>query len=216
MIETVIGTVIVIAKEPVAGRVKTRLVPELTFSQAAEVAAAALADTLAVASRFPCHRRVIALDGRPGPWLPEGWDVVPQVDGDLDARLVGAFQSAGARSALLIGMDTPQLELRHLRAADLEEFDACIGLSTDGGYWSIGFRDARLADAVISGVAMSTDRTGADQLGRLVEAGLRVQLLDQLTDVDTIEDARDVAQAAPWTRFAAAVDQVLGRSRVVA
>jgi uncharacterized protein len=204
-----IATLIVIAKEPVPGRVKTRLVPPLTFGQAAEVAAAALADTFAVASRFPCRNRVIALDGRPGEWIPAGWTIVAQVGGGLDARLSAAFEACDNGPALLVGMDTPQLELRQLLAADLERHDAALGLSTDGGYWSIGLRDPRSAASMIRGVPMSTERTGRAQLARLAEAGLRIQLLDELTDVDTIEVAHEVAAAAPWTQFAATLGQVV-------
>ena len=202
-----IETLIVIAKEPIPGRVKTRLVPPLTFEQAADVAAAALADTLAVASEFPCSKRVIALDGQPGDWLPNGWTVLPQVAGGLDARLIAAFEAVDG-PALLIGMDTPQVELGHLLAADLERHDACLGLATDGGYWSIGLRDPSLARPMISGVPMSSNYTGATQLDRLRSARLSVQLLNQLTDVDTFTVAREVAEAAPGTRFATALDLV--------
>lgn len=202
-----IETLIVIAKEPIAGRVKTRLVPPLSFEQAAEVAAAALADTLAVASEFPCSQRVIALDGQPGDWLPAGWTVIAQVGGGLDARLTAAFEAVDG-PALLIGMDTPQVALRHLLAADLDRYDACLGLSTDGGYWSIGLRDPSSARSTITGVPMSTEHTGSTQLDRLRSAGLRAQLLDELTDVDTFAVAREVADAAPWTRFATVLDRV--------
>lgn len=204
-----IDTLIVIAKEPVAGRVKTRLVPPLSFAQAAEVAAAALADTLAVASDFPCRQRVIALDGRPGDWLPEGWIVRPQVGGGLDARLSAAFAACDGGSALLVGMDTPQLSLEDLLMADLDRFDACLGGATDGGYWSIGLREPRRGPEVIAGVPMSVDRTGALQRARLVAAGMKVQSLTTLTDVDTFDVACEVAAAAPQTLFAAVVDRVV-------
>ncbi len=67
-----------IAKEPVPGRVKTRLTPPFTPQEAARLAEAALADTLAAAAAAPVARRVLVLDGSPGPWVPPGFEVVPQ------------------------------------------------------------------------------------------------------------------------------------------
>jgi uncharacterized protein len=80
--------------------------------------------------------------------------------------------------------------------------DAVLGPARDGGYWTIGLRrpDAR----VFAGVPMSTERTGAAQLGRLTALGLRTELLPPLRDVDTIADAAAVAAACPESRFAAA------------
>ncbi|MEO5678521.1 MAG: glycosyltransferase, partial [Acidimicrobiales bacterium] len=72
---------LVLAKEPVAGRVKTRLCPPLTPAEAAAVAEAALADTLAAVARCGADRLVVALDGAPGPWLPAGFEVIPQRGG---------------------------------------------------------------------------------------------------------------------------------------
>jgi glycosyltransferase A (GT-A) superfamily protein (DUF2064 family) len=201
----VTAALIVIAKEPVPGRVKTRLVPPLTDSEAAHLARAALSDTLRVASAADARQRVLALDGRPGPWLPRGWRVVAQPTGALDVRLVAAFGAASSGPALLIGMDTPQVCSAQLAAFDPVAYDACLGLAEDGGYWAIGLRNPALAAEVIGGVPMSTSHTGAEQLRRLRAAGLRVQLLDTLADVDTIDVAYGVAAAAPSTEFAAAL-----------
>jgi len=199
------GALIVIAKEPVPGRVKTRLVPPLTGTEAAHLARAALSDTLRVASAVDARQRVLALDGRPGPWLPRGWRVVAQPAGPLDVRLVAAFGAASGGPALLLGMDPPQVRPAQLAAFDPDGHDACLGLAEDGGYWAIGLRNPALAAEVISGVPMSTSHTGAEQLRRLHAAGLRVQLLDTLADVDTIDVAYGVAAAAPSTEFAAAL-----------
>lgn len=199
------SALIVIAKEPVPGRVKTRLVPPLTNSEAAHLARAALSDTLRVASAVDASQHVLALAGRPGPWLPRGWRVIAQPAGTLDVRLVAAFGAASGGPALLIGMDTPQVRSAQLAAFDPDGHDACLGLAEDGGYWAIGLRNPALAVEVISGVPMSTNHTGAEQLRRLHAAGLRVQLLDTLADVDTIDVAYGVAAAAPSTEFAAAL-----------
>jgi hypothetical protein len=78
---------IVLAKAPMPGRVKTRLVPPYTYRQAAALAEAALADTLDAALASRAEQVVIALDGRPGPWLPEGCHLIPQRGDALDERL---------------------------------------------------------------------------------------------------------------------------------
>lgn len=196
-------TLLVIAKEPVPGKVKTRLTPPYTPGQAARIAESALADTLDAVARTPAARRVLALDGRPGGWLPTGFDVVPQRGDGLDERLANAF--SGARGpAVLIGMDTPQVTPAMLEEATslLDDSDAVFGPADDGGFWLLGLREPR--PGLLRGVPMSRSDTGARQLERL--RGLRVATLRTLTDVDTAEDAIRVAAQAPGTRFAAALE----------
>ena len=174
-------TLLVIAKQPVPGRVKTRLVPPCTHEQAAALAEAALADTLRTVLMAPAGRRVLVLDGEPGPWLPPGFDIVPQCGGPLDERLAAAF-AAVRGPALLIGMDTPQVT-PGLLAVDWRAADAVFGPAADGGFWALGLREPD--PALLRGVPMSTSATGAIQRARLVAAGLRVAELPQLRDVDT-------------------------------
>jgi uncharacterized protein len=192
-------TLLVIAKQPVPGRVKTRLVPPCTHEQAAALAEAALADTLRTVLMAPAARRVLVLDGEPGPWLPPGFDIVPQCGGPLDQRLAAAF-AAVRGPALLIGMDTPQVTPEML-AVDWRAADAVFGPAADGGFWALGLREPD--PALLRGVPMSTSATGAIQRARLVAAGLRVAELPQLRDVDTAVDALAVAREAPQTLFAA-------------
>jgi glycosyltransferase A (GT-A) superfamily protein (DUF2064 family) len=194
-------TLLVIAKQPLPGRVKTRLVPPCSYQQAAALAEAALADTLNAVLRAPARQRVLVLDGTPGPWLPDGFDVVPQCGGPLDERLAAAF-AAVRGPALLIGMDTPQVS-PGLLAVDWAAADAAFGPAADGGFWALGLR-APDPD-LLRGVPMSTPRTGAIQRTRLLAAGMRVADLPTLRDVDTAADALAVASQAPRTRFAALV-----------
>ena len=198
--------VVVLAKEPVPGKVKTRLIGELSPREAAALAQAALADTLEAVGALPGVRPVLALDGRPGPWLPSGFTVVPQVAGGLDRRIAAAFDSVFRLDghegpALLVGMDTPQLGPA-LSAVDFTGHEAVLGLADDGGYWAVGLR--RPDPALFHGVPMSEPVTGQAQLDRLRGAGLRVRLLPPLRDVDTVSDAAAVAHSAPGTRFARA------------
>ena len=202
-------TIVVLAKEPHPGRVKTRLCPPCTPIEAANLAAAALADTLAAVAVAPARERVLVLDGRPGAWLPHGLRVVPQVPGDLGVRLSAAFAAVGG-PALLVGMDTPQLQPTELAsAADAlvaPGTHAVLGLARDGGWWALGLQ--RPHDDVFAGVPMSTPHTGARQRSRLAELGLTVAMLPEHRDVDHFDDALAVAAAAPNTRFAATVSAV--------
>jgi uncharacterized protein len=202
--------VIVIAKEPVPGRVKTRLTPPFSPRQAAGLARAALADTLAAVAAAPAARYVIALDGTPGPWLPAGAPVLAQRGAGLDERIAAALADAYAGLAVpvvLIGMDTPQVTAALLEAAlrPLADgtADAVFGPAADGGFWLLGLR--RPDPSLVLGVPMSTADTGVTQLARLAWAGLRVRWLPMLRDVDTAEDACEVARQAPGSRFAAAL-----------
>ncbi|WP_328862214.1 TIGR04282 family arsenosugar biosynthesis glycosyltransferase [Streptomyces sp. NBC_00306] len=192
-------TLLVIAKEPRPGRVKTRLTPPFTSHEAAELAEAALADTLHAVAATPASRRVLVLDGTPGPWLPPGFDVVPQCAGGLDERLADAFAHCDG-PALLIGMDTPQVT-PELLTVDFAACDAFFGPAEDGGFWALGL--AHPDPALLRGVPMSTAGTGAVQRDRLLAAGLRVRDLPRLRDVDTAADAQAVAALAPHGCFAA-------------
>nr|WP_232794335.1 DUF2064 domain-containing protein [Pseudofrankia saprophytica] len=198
------------AKEPVPGRVKTRLTPPFTPAQAAAVAEAAIADTLTAVSRLTRLpgigpvRAVLVLDGAVGPWLRVPIEAIPQARGPFDTRLAAAFDAA-AGPTLLIGMDTPQVTPTLLADAcrALARTDAVFGPAADGGWWALGLRrpDGRL----LRGIATSQPDTGARQLERLTQAGLRVTTLPVLRDVDTAADADAVARLAPDGRFAAAV-----------
>ncbi|MGA7435032.1 MAG: TIGR04282 family arsenosugar biosynthesis glycosyltransferase [Solirubrobacterales bacterium] len=197
---------LVIAKAPVPGRSKTRLSPPCSPDQAAVLAEAALVDTLEAVAMTDCGGRTLVLDGTPGDWLPEGFDVVPQVDGTFNERLAGAFSHHGD-PALLIGMDTPQVD-PGLLAASLErlqdaDVDAVLGHCPDGGYWTIGM--TRPHPGAFESVPMSTGRTGVVQESRLRELGMSVEILPELGDIDYFEDARRVADQWPDGHFASAM-----------
>ena len=200
-------TLLVIAKEPRPGRVKTRLTPPFTPEEAAALAEASLADTLDAVARTPARRRVLVLDGEPGPWLPAGVEVVPQCAGGLDERLAAAFAGCDG-PALLIGMDTPQVT-PELLTVDFADCDAWFGPAADGGFWALGLADPD--PELLRGVPMSTPYTGAAQRRRL--DGLRVRDLPLLRDVDTAEDAVAVADAAPDGRFAARLARLTAARR---
>lgn len=202
---------IVLAKRPEPGQVKTRLQTRFTPGEAAALAAAALADTATAVQASAAPHRLLALAGDPT-GLGAGFVVCAQPDGTLNDRLTAAFASAfdagsgrtaapGARPerALLVGMDTPQVTPERLDV-DWAGADALLGLSEDGGFWAIGLRSDH-PDGVFDGVPMSTARTGSAQLARLMELGLSVKLLSPLRDVDLPADARAVADRFPRLQF---------------
>ncbi|HTK66780.1 MAG TPA: DUF2064 domain-containing protein [Pseudonocardia sp.] len=220
---------LVLAKSPVAGLAKTRLCPPATPSDAAAIAAAALLDTLDAVGSVPGARVMIAWTGELdraecadelGRALA-GVERFEQCDGPLGRRIAGAHAEVARRApgaaVLQIGMDTPQLDAAALAAA-LEPLrrarpvDAVLGPASDGGWWALGLRDPRRA-GVIADVPMSRPDTGELTLGALLGAGLGVENLAPLRDVDDAEDARAVATLAPHGRFAV---QVRARLRLPA
>jgi rSAM/selenodomain-associated transferase 1 len=200
---------LVVAKTPEPGRVKTRLCPPCTPEQAARVAAAALADTVDAVSAAPAEHRTLVVDG-PHP-APPGWHRVAQRGTGLGARLTHAFvdtRRAGTPS-LLVGMDTPQLTAGRLAgAADLlDTADAVLGLAEDGGWWALGLAEPRHA-TVLREIPTSRPTTGALTLAALRRLGLLVAALPVMRDVDTVADALAVAALCPpGSRFAAAVSR---------
>ncbi len=202
------GQLLVIAKKPVPGRVKTRLCPPCTPEQAAAVASAALADTLDVVAATPAVGRVLVYAGGVPP-RPAGFAAVPQRGDGLAERLAHAYADTArpGTASLLVGMDTPQLTVDLLAAAlaELSTVDAVLGPAADGGWWALGLRDPRHG-AVLRGVPMSRPDTGERTLAALVGRGLRVAMLPVLRDVDTAADAHAVARdCAASARFPAAV-----------
>lgn len=197
--------VTVIAKSPRPGEVKTRLCPPCTPQQAAEVAAAALRDTMVGVQRLVERlalgwpgvggtvRPVLLWDGPLDGW-GDGFDVVPQCSGTLGDRLADGFATLGP--GVVIGMEAPAA-VPHLaiglRAA-ASGVDS-LGLATDGGYWMVGLAEqaARRAVDVFARVPMSSTRTGLAQLRRLGELGRPVRLLPMARDLDTVDDLRAVA-----------------------
>ena len=198
--------VLVMAKEPLPGRVKTRLCPPYSPAEAAAVAEAALADTLDAVAACGAARKVLALDGAPGPWLPPGFDVIPQRGADFNQRLAHAWSDAGG-AGIQIGMDTPQVTAsaldRLLQALDARPAPepAVLGYARDGGWWVIGWRRAD-PRAVFTGIPMSTAGTGLAQENRLLGLGFRLHRADPLLDIDTIDDLQAVARQFPHLRTA--------------
>jgi len=211
---------LVVAKAPLPGLVKTRLGARIGMDAAAEVAAAALLDTLAAcAEAFGPAGCLLALDGK----LDEAvdgdaiaarlrdWTVFGQRGADLGSRLADAHRAAGPGPVMQIGMDTPQVEsgLLHAVAVELDHHEAVLGPAEDGGWWVLGLRDPGAA-AALAGVPMSTPDTHRRTRAALGRFGLVPATASMMRDVDTVDDAVAVAVAAPETRFARAWARAVG------
>lgn len=208
--------VLVVAKAPVAGRAKTRLGRRIGHPAAAELAAAALLDTLEACEAACVAERHLALDGELGDACRgaeirdalRSWRVFGQRGDSLGERLAhahGVLAHDGPGAVVQVGMDTPQLTWGHLEeaAAQCRPGRGVVGHAADGGWWLLGLAEPARAQA-LAGVTMSTDRTGRDTVAALARSGVRVGAAPTLRDVDTVEDAALVAALAPASRFAAA------------
>lgn len=212
---------LVVAKAPVPGLAKTRLTPPATPRQAATIAAASLLDTLAAVRSTPRAVPVVAMTGD----LDEACSadelraalarttVIEQRGDGFGDRLANAHADTADRYPGLpivqIGMDTPQVtpELLAGTAALLADGDIVLGPAEDGGWWALGLRDPHRA-AVLRDVPMSRGDTAARTLAALARRGTDAVITETLSDVDTIDDAFQVAQAIPDSRFAAALNGV--------
>ena len=207
--------VLVVAKAPVPGLAKTRLAASIGADAAADVAAAALLDTLDAVAAASVQAGVVALAGdveaaarasELGCRLAD-FTVIDQHGGDFAERLVHAHADAaevvGGLPVLQIGMDTPQVtaELIETCARALLDADAVLGMACDGGWWVLGVTDAATAECLL-GLPMSQPDTGAVTLAALRDTGVDVTLVEELADVDTIDDFEVVRDAcAPNSRF---------------
>ncbi|MBU2490241.1 MAG: TIGR04282 family arsenosugar biosynthesis glycosyltransferase [Proteobacteria bacterium] len=188
--------VMVFARLPEAGRVKTRLAASLGDRAAAGLYAAFAADLLA---RLSASGVPLAVGFDPpeageavGRWLP-GKNLFPQEGADLGERMKNAFARAFARGverAVLVGSDLPDLPARAIREAleALETRDAVLGPTPDGGYYLIGFTRRGFAPGAFSGPAWGGPDVFACTLRLLDKAGASVQLLFSWNDVDTAPD----------------------------
>ena len=214
---------LVVAKAPVPGQVKTRLAASVGTAAAAELAAAALHDTLdACAGAFDsCYLALagdlaLAVDASSLTARLRDWTVLSQRGTDLGQRLANAHRDVAAHcgtAVVQVGMDTPQMGTDLLRSVGemLRPDRAVLGSAEDGGWWVLALPGPRTAGALAT-VPTSRADTGTLTRAALVRHGLRVACAATLRDVDDAEDASAVATGAPHTRFAAAWRATLERS----
>lgn len=193
--------ILVFAKRPVPGRVKTRLTPPLPPDEAANVYEACVRDVIARAARQRARVELWFHDEpRAASWFAEAMPHIAsqqQTDGDLGTKMLDAFARSfadGAQRVVIIGSDSPTLPEAVLNAAfdDLHEVDVVIGPSVDGGYYLIGMRNAALgnAGALFEAMTWSNAAVFRSTLERIERTGLEARVLPGWYDVDTIEDLR--------------------------
>ncbi len=178
------------------GRVKTRLIGELTAAEAAELHAAFLADLLDRLRKGDFELRLAwALD--PDEEVPAGpVPGVRQEGSDLGERLYRALSAAETGAVMALGSDHPTLPLSLIhRAFETLEggADVVLGPAEDGGYYLIALRAGAVHPRIFADISWSTDRVLPATLERCRELGLAVELLPEASDVDTPEDLRRLA-----------------------
>jgi glycosyltransferase A (GT-A) superfamily protein (DUF2064 family) len=206
---------LVVAKAPVPGLAKTRLAATIGDAAAADVAAAALLDTLDAVANAPVAARIVALTGDLGAASRRvelearlaAFTVIEQRGEGFADRLASAHadasHAAGGLPILQIGMDTPQVtpDLLGDCAMTLSGVDAVLGMACDGGWWILGVTRPEMAECLRT-VPMSQPNTGAVTLRALADTGMDVRLVAELADVDTFDDIAVVAHAClPGSRF---------------
>jgi len=187
---------IVFAKQPLAGQVKTRLQPEYTPQEAAEIAALLIRATveLAVAS-WPGE---IYLYGAPDARHPlfeklaREFDLqlAPQGAGDLGARMLAALREGlvRRRTAAILGCDVPHCSWDILDQANhwLAQGRNVLGPTEDGGYYFIGLGAPHVA--LFEGIDWGTERVLTQTLARAKQLGIEFEWLPRLRDIDTADD----------------------------
>ena len=209
---------LVVAKAPVPGTAKTRLGAVVGMDRAADLAAAALLDTIETCvAAYGVPRCHLALEGdlARGAGADQlgdavaGWTIHPQRGADFAERLVNAHLDVAAASGapvVQVGMDTPQIDvgaLLEVEAMLTGPDEAVLGPAYDGGWWLLGVGGPHLLDH-LGTVPMSTDETGDLTRRALVSAGAHLREIGVLRDIDEVADAEAVAGDAPGTRFARA------------
>lgn len=187
-------TVVIMLKEPRAGRVKTRLGRELGMTSAAwwfRHQVAALLRRL----RDPRWRIVLAVapDGalRSSAW-PLDLPRVPQGRGGLGNRMLRALRAAGPGPVVLIGGDIPGVTRREIHRAfqALKGCEVVFGPAPDGGFWLVGLANGRAVPArLFTGARFSTEHALVDSINSIPD--LRVGFAATLRDVDTAADLSD-------------------------
>jgi len=195
--------IVIFAKAPVPGKVKTRLVPALGEVGAALLAQRMLADTIDRALAAGLANSELCATPHPADpqWaghLPAGVRLADQGKGDLGQRLAAAATRVlnGGERVLLIGTDCPELDAARLSdaAAQLDRHDAVIIPATDGGYVLLGL--ARTDPSLFADIAWSTGTVAETTIARIRMLGWSLFIGDTLSDIDEPADL-DRAQALP-------------------
>lgn len=183
-------TILLMAKAPRPSFVKTRLAAQIGPAEATDLYRRLVERQIRdIPTAWPLEVHFAPEDAEVEmrAWLGAGPKFVPQVDGDLGARLSAAFDHAftqGARTAIAIGGDCPELGVDdfHQAAGVLQRKDVVLGPACDGGYYLIGLRGP--APFLFAHMPWSTPEVLSTTVDRLEQAGLSLELLGVKEDVD--------------------------------
>ena len=191
---------LIFAKEPRPGQVKTRLAAEIGADEAARIyqeMGKRIVDQL----RGGGYRSIVCFDppdafSALADWLgPQGLEFLPQVEGGLGTRLEAAFREGFGRATavVVVGTDAPDVDSEVVEEAfrKLKEADLVLGPATDGGYYLLGLRSE--APELFQQIPWSTPAVLAATLERAKTLGLSIATLPPLPDVDTLEDLEALA-----------------------
>ena len=191
--------IVAFAKAPLAGKVKTRLIPAVGADGAAALARGMLLETWAEMLAVPGVEAELCVepDAKQPEWLgllPPGSDgrLSAQGSGDLGERLARVAErvTRGGERVILIGTDCPELDRVRLARAcgKLERHDAVIHPALDGGYALLGL--TQFDASLFEGVAWSTATVAADTIARIGALGWSLHVGDTLRDIDEPADLR--------------------------
>jgi rSAM/selenodomain-associated transferase 1 len=197
---TATGDVIVLAKQPAAGRAKTRLAADVGDERALALCSAFVRDSLDIASTDARRLYVAASPPDAIAWfraLAPHARCFAQPEAEFGMRLLHAFETAigdGAKYPVLIGSDSPTLPAHLLSVAQraLQTHDVVLGPADDGGYYLIGMNEGHAS--LFAGIDWSTDRVLSQTLERARAARLDVFLLPPWYDIDTDSDLEQLSR----------------------
>lgn len=192
-------TVIIFAKYPEPGQVKTRIAKSMGSDFAFELYVAMLGDLIGKLideDSIDCHFFVYPPSGAGAfadMFALDKKKVHPQIGEDLGERMLRSFIDRftnGAEVAVCIGTDIPGLTIGHIEKAfdALSENGAVLGPSVDGGYYLIGFRKADITDRVFREMTWSTSDVFMETIYRLGSLGISFEVVGTLRDMDDITD----------------------------
>lgn len=182
--------ILLFAKAPVPGRVKTRLQPVLSPKQSAELHSSFVGDVLEWLGGFTLIADIeVHLDEPTGFWSEFPYPRVLQSEGDLGQRMWNAVQrafNAGRKQVLILGSDAPTLPKEHLKKMLNSPADVCFGPTEDGGYYAIQLRS--LPQGLFEGVEWSSCRALEQSIAAARRCGLSVALGPRWFDIDSPAD----------------------------
>ena len=195
------NALIVFVKNPVEGKVKTRLAASIGTRNALEAYVAMLKQTERTAAVIDAHRYVYYSDfiGQDDGWSGSLFSKRLQQGGDLGERMNNALKEVldHHSKAVLIGSDIPGLSSEIIRQAFvvLDDHDGVIGPAEDGGFYLIGLK--RACPELFAEMTWSHSNVLANTCSRLNQYGLSYRMLQTLRDVDDEEDWKNLKALLP-------------------